>query len=144
LVVNLLERERNAVQSSIVLQFANSTQARASIAIRNSQIFVLEFVSFAVGDPSVGTIERIAITVRGRTLQGTSGSATYELVIPPPGVSGSQVMRLYARPSTDLEITAVLRPSNNQAGDGAAPAAPIPTITVSLSGYYVESNPKPR
>ncbi len=114
---------RQAVQQGVFFNFTSPIPGNApggsqSIPIPAGKIFVLEFVSFqaflpAQGGGTNGIVVAITITVDGPWIDGSQASLAYPLVIPPPTftnasttfISGSQAMRLYAQPGTNLVVS---------------------------------------
>jgi hypothetical protein len=97
---------------------------------------VLEFVSFFVVPRTGGFVEDLSITVTGNLLQGGRGSVLYSLAIPPPDelgkFHGSQAVRLYAQPGTNLRIACAV-------SNFTSPVDVNFGANVSISGYLVNA-----
>jgi hypothetical protein len=133
---------RSAVQQVVqVTPPLGSLTGQSSITIPATEIFVLETVSvFALDVITNSTVQNIEITVTENLITGwpnTTGTATYELAIPPaipPGLFvNSQALHLYAQPGSTLTVTFTVTPPANGGILGKQ------SLTVSLSGYFVNA-----
>jgi hypothetical protein len=121
---------RQAVQQQIEIPLTRATQqdvhGTSSIPIPAGKIFVLETAAFyfLLG---VETVKLLQIEVTGPLITGGQGVASYALLIPPGVIRGSQALRLYAQPGTNLNIIFE--------GTGG----PRSRAFVSVSGYFVNA-----
>ena len=121
---------RQAAQQQIDIPLSRVAQedvsGTSSIPIPAGKIFVLETVAFyfLLG---IETVRLLQIEVTGPLITGGQGVAAYALLIPPGVIRGSQALRLYAQPGTNLKIIFE--------GTGG----PRSRAFVSLSGYFVNA-----
>jgi hypothetical protein len=126
---------RQAAQQDLLFTFTNGNKGTVqAIPIPAHKIFVLEFVSFSASLPANGVLREILIVTNGPKINGSRGRVAYQLAIPPPNaistnetiINGGQEVRLYAQPTTDLEVSVQLGQSNSN-------------VRVALSGYFVNA-----